>query len=92
MHAELLRLCLTFCDPMDCDLPGPLSMGFSGKTTGVDRHALLQGSFLTPGIEPESLLSPTLTGRFFATRTTWEAHVYSYNGMCGSIFQFSITL
>ena len=23
MHAELLWLCLTFCDPMDCDLPGP---------------------------------------------------------------------
>ena len=37
----------------------PLSMGFFGKNTGVDRHALLQGSFLTPGIEPTSFISPT---------------------------------
>ena len=27
-----------------------------------------------PGIEPTSLLSPALAGRFFTTSTTWEAH------------------
>ena len=27
------------------------------------------------GIEPASLVSPALAGRFFTTRTTWEAHV-----------------
>ena len=27
-----------------------------------------------PGIEPMSLMSPALTGRFFTTSTTWEAH------------------
>ena len=26
------------------------------------------------GIEPESLMSPALAGRFFTTSTTWEAH------------------
>ena len=26
-----------------------------------------------PGIEPTSLMSPSLEGRFFATSTTWEA-------------------
>ena len=27
-----------------------------------------------PGIEPVSLMSPALAGRFFTTRATWEAH------------------
>ena len=26
-----------------------------------------------PGIEPVSLMSPALAGRFFTTRATWEA-------------------
>ena len=32
------------------------------------------GDFPNPGIEPASLKSPTLAGRFFITSTTWEAH------------------
>ena len=35
-----------------------------GKNTRVGCHALLQGIFL-PGIEPASLASPALAGRFF---------------------------
>ena len=27
-----------------------------------------------PEIEPTSLMSPALTGRFFTTSATWEAH------------------
>ena len=27
MHAKLLQLCLTLCDPMDCSLPGSLVHG-----------------------------------------------------------------
>ena len=34
----------------------PLSMGFSGKNTGVGNHAFFQGIFLTQGLNP-SLLS-----------------------------------
>ena len=30
----------------------PLSMGFSGKNTGVGCHALPQGIFLTQGLNP----------------------------------------
>ena len=30
----------------------PLSMGFSGKNTVVDCHALLQGVFPTQGLNP----------------------------------------
>ena len=36
-----------YCNPVDCSLPAPLSMGFSGKNTGVDCHILLQRIFLT---------------------------------------------
>jgi len=48
-----------------------------GKNTGVGCHALLQGIFLTQGSKP-CLVSPALAGRFFTTRTTWEAHKYAY--------------
>ena len=41
-----------------------------GKNTGVDCHALLQW---IPRMEPGSLMSPMLAGRFFTTSTTWEA-------------------
>ena len=43
VRAKSLQSCPTLCDPMDCTPPGSLSMGFSGKNTGVGRHALLQG-------------------------------------------------
>ena len=42
-----------------------------GKNTGVDCHALLQGTF--PGMEPTSLIPPVLAGRFFTTSAIWEA-------------------
>ena len=33
------------------------------------------GDFPNQGIGPESLTSPALAGEFFATSTTWEAHL-----------------
>ena len=39
----------------------------------MDCHALLQRDLPHPGIEPVSLTSPALAGRFFTTSTTWEA-------------------
>ena len=51
-----------------------LSIGSPGKNTGVDCHALLQGTFLTQGLNLY-LISPALAGRFFTTRTTWEAQM-----------------
>ena len=53
----------------------PLSMGFS-------RQDYLSGLLCPPPgdlphseIEPGSLRSPALAGRFFTTSTTWEAHL-----------------
>ena len=74
MCAKLIQLCLTLCDPMDCSPPGSSVLGDSpDKNTGVGCHALFQGIFLTQGIKPESLTSPTLAGSFFTTNSTWEA-------------------
>ena len=36
-----------------------------GKNTGVGCHALLQGTLPDSGIEPMSLVSPALAGKFF---------------------------
>ena len=64
MCAKLHHSCPTLYDPLDHQ--APLSMGFPGKNTGVGFHAFLQGSSL-PGIEPRSLTSPALVGRFLTT-------------------------
>ena len=54
MHAKSLQLCLTLCDTMEpprllCPWDSP------GKNTGVGCHALLQGIFLTQGLNQHLL-------------------------------------
>ena len=45
MHAKSLQSCMTLCNLMDCRLP----WDSSGKNTGVDCPAFLQGIFPTQG-------------------------------------------
>ena len=45
-----------------------------GKDSGVGYRALLQGNLPDPGMEPTSLMSPTLEGGLFNTSAAWEAH------------------
>ena len=56
LHAVLClvaQLCLTLCNPMDCNLPGSSVYGDSpGKNTGVGCHACFQGIFPTQGSNP----------------------------------------
>ena len=78
---KLLQSCLILCDPMDCSLPGS------------SVHRILQARILgwiavpssressDPGIEPASLMSPALAGRFFTTGTIWEAQFF-FNNCC----------
>ena len=74
MSAKSLQLCLTLCDPMDCiACQAPLSMGFSRQEYWSGLPCPPPGDFPNPGMEPASLMSPTLAGRFFTTSTTWEA-------------------
>ena len=62
MHAQSW---LTLCDPMAHRFLCPWN--FPSKNTGVDCHFLLQRNLPNPGIEPMSLASPVLAGRFFTT-------------------------
>ena len=64
MHAQS---CLTLCDPMDCSLQAPLSMGFS-------RQEYWSGlPFPSPGDLPSTRIKPifpaaaVLAGGFFTT-------------------------
>ena len=48
----------------------PLSMGFSRQEHWSGLRCLSPGDLPNPGIKPESLKSPALTGRFFTPSTT----------------------
>ena len=48
------------------------NFSFPGKNTGVVLHDP-PGDLPNPGIEPTSLMSPALAGRFFTTSDTWKA-------------------
>ena len=52
VEAKSLQSCLTFCDPMNHSPPGSSA---NGKNTGMGCHALLQGIFLTQGLNPRLL-------------------------------------
>ena len=51
----------------------PLSMGFSRQEYWSGLPCPPPGDLPGPGIEPTSLMSPALAGRFFTTSTTWKA-------------------
>ena len=70
--AKLLRLCPTWCDPMDCSPPGFSLWASPGKNTGVGGHVLLQGIFPTQGLNLCLFKSPVLAAKFFTTSATWE--------------------
>ena len=80
VRAQLLQLCLTLCNPMNCSQPG-----FSVR--GILQARILewvampssQGILLTPGVEPGSPMSTALTGGFFTTSPTWEVLRRNYS-------------
>ena len=51
----------------------PLFMGFSRQEYWSRLPCPPPGELPNPGIEPTSLIFPSLTGRFFTTSTIWEA-------------------
>ena len=53
--------------------PASLSMGFSRQEYCSGLSCPPSGDLPDPRIEPESLTSPVLAGRFFTTSATWEA-------------------
>ena len=49
------KLCTTLATTWTLACQAPLSLGFSGKNAGMDCHFLLQGIFLTQGLNPSLL-------------------------------------
>ena len=70
--AKLVQLCL-FATLWTVARQAPLSMEFSRQEYWSGLPCPPPGDFLDPGIEPTSLTSHALAGRFFTTTTTWEA-------------------
>ena len=63
----------SFVTPWTITRQAPLSMGFSKQEYWNGCHALLQGTFLNPGTEPTSPVSPALACKFYTTSTPQEA-------------------
>ena len=57
---------------MDCSCQAPLSMGFSRQEDWSGLPCAPPGDLPDPRMEPASLISPALAGRFFITSVTWE--------------------
>ena len=69
-HFSHVQLFATLCTVAG---QAPLSMGFSRQEYWSGLPCPPSGNLPNPGMEPTSLTSPVLTGRFFTTSTTWEA-------------------
>ena len=72
MCAKSLQSC-PFVTPWSVVRQAPLSVGFSKQEYWSGLLCPLPGDLPDPGIEPVSLKSSALAGRFFTMSTTWEA-------------------
>ena len=71
-------------------------MGFSRQEFWSGLPFPPPGDLPDPGIEPTSLMSPALTGKFFTSSATWEAlaaaldsNKYSGSSECGGLWIFT---
>ena len=60
-------------DSVDSSPQAPLSIGFSRQEYWSGLPCYPPGDLPDPGVEPTSLTSPALAGKFFTTSATWEA-------------------
>ena len=78
---RLLSHVWLFAAPLTVAHQGLLPKKFSRPEYRNGVPFLTPGDLPDPGIEPTSLASPTLAGRFFITSTTWEACLGSPPGI-----------
>ena len=64
---------LLFVTPWTVACQPPLSMGCSRQEYWSGLPCPPPGDLPDPEMEPTSLMSPALAGRFFTTSATWEA-------------------
>ena len=67
VHPKSLRSCPTLCNLWTVTCQSPLSMGFSRQEYWSEWPRPPPGDLPDSGIEPTSLTSPVLAGRFFTT-------------------------
>ena len=73
MHAKLLQVCPTLCDPVDHSLPGSAIHGILlARILKWVAMPFSRGSS-QPRVWTCQLTLPALSGEFFTTSTTWEA-------------------
>ena len=65
--------CRVFATPLTVAHQAPLSVGFSRQKYCSGLPFPSPGDLSDLGIEPVSLMSPALAGRFFSTSANWEA-------------------
>ena len=85
---SVTQLCPTFCNPIDCSLPGSSVHGASvhcpSKKIGVGCHFLLQGIFLTQGSNSQLLHLLHWQVDSVPLCSTWEAYISTLK----SLFSF----
>ena len=79
----VLRVCIlshfsTLCDLWSIVCEAPLPTGFSRQGYWSGFLFPSPGDAPDAGIEPTTLMSPGLAGRFLTTSITWEAHTLDY--------------
>ena len=75
VHAKLLSHVWLFVTPWTVAHQAPLSMGFPRQEYWSEFPFPPPEDLPDPRIEPKSLISTALRGRFFTTSTTWETRV-----------------
>ena len=84
---SVTQSCLTFCNSMDCSLPGFSAHGDSpGRNTGVGYHFLLQGIFPTQRSNPGPLYCSFFT--VWDTREDKMCAIYSIKNKVNIVIMF----
>ena len=79
--AQLFQSHPTLCDPMDCIThPAPLSGGSSHQEYLSGSPHPPPEDLADPGIEPVSVMSPALAGRFVTSSAIWEVELIPNGG------------
>ena len=69
------------CNPVDCSSPGSSVLGFPMQEYWSELPFPSPGYLPDSGIEPESLISPALAGRFFTTSATGNHRYNSWRNI-----------
>ena len=85
VHAKLLQLCPTLCDPMDCSPPGSSALGFSRQEYWSGFPWSSPRDLLNPGIEPTAPVAPGLqAGSKMKNKTRISTHTIFIQHRFGS--------